>query len=353
MLHKQQKKTSGFLDAFKEIVILVTIVFLVRTFGFGLYQVPTGSMETTMLIGERFFADKFTILFSKPVRGDIISFNDPLFPYATNPLIRTYQEYVGIFSGPTNWGPMNWTKRVIGQPGDVVEGKIEDGKPVVYVNGQKLDQPYVNQYPLLAVWADDPAVLYEKAVQEAFSYVHGHAHTREAVEELAARIMAGQRKWFPYDDQVPLDKQPFHRIHPGRIVRAPAGYQEPGVTVTADGKLLKESHVPVGLEEARMHGGGEMKRQGDSYWNGTDEFKITLNDHQYWLMGDNRRGSHDCRVFGPIDVHLIHGKIIFRIWSLDSASDAWLDSWWIIDLIKHPVDFWSRLRGSRFFQVVR
>ena len=50
-------------NSIKEIVTLLFVVFLIRTFGFGLYQVPTGSMETTMLVGERFFADKFTVLF--------------------------------------------------------------------------------------------------------------------------------------------------------------------------------------------------------------------------------------------------------------------------------------------------
>ena len=62
----------------KEILALLTIVFLIRTFGFGLYQVPSGSMETTMLVGERFFADKFTYLFTAPKRGDIISMNEPI-----------------------------------------------------------------------------------------------------------------------------------------------------------------------------------------------------------------------------------------------------------------------------------
>lgn len=46
------------------IVIILPLAFIIRTFFYGLYQVPTGSMETTMLVGERFFADKFTVLFS-------------------------------------------------------------------------------------------------------------------------------------------------------------------------------------------------------------------------------------------------------------------------------------------------
>ena len=44
----------------------------------------------------------------------------------------------------------------------------------------------------------------------------------------------------------------------------------------------------------------------------------------------------------------IHGRIIFRIWSIDSD-----ESWWIVDLIKYPIDFWKRVRWSRFFQIIR
>src|SRR5271163_4874697 len=126
-----------------EFVLLLGLVFLVRTYGFGLYQVPSGSMETTMLKGERFYADKFSYAFlSKPERGDIIAFNEPRFQYSKNPLKRWIEYYV--------WGPSNWTKRIIGAPGDHIKGVVEDGKPVVYRNGEKLDEPYINKYPLIA-----------------------------------------------------------------------------------------------------------------------------------------------------------------------------------------------------------
>src|SRR5579871_3786143 len=122
--NKSNKQAVGILATIKELAGLLLIVFLIRTFGFGLYQVPTGSMETTMLVGERFFADKLSYNFRAPRRGEIISFNDPSFKYSTNPITKIFQRYV--------WGPSNWTKRVIGIPGDIIRGVIENGKPVVY-----------------------------------------------------------------------------------------------------------------------------------------------------------------------------------------------------------------------------
>ena len=61
-----KQKSKSWLSSITEFLFLLMVVFLIRTFGFGLYQVPTGSMETTMLVGERFFADKFSYNFRKP-----------------------------------------------------------------------------------------------------------------------------------------------------------------------------------------------------------------------------------------------------------------------------------------------
>jgi len=303
-------KKAGFLASVREIVVLLLIVFIIRTFGFGLYQVPTGSMETTMLVGERFFADKFTILFSSIKRGDIIAFNDPTFKYSKNKFMRVLQDYV--------WGPSNWTKRVIGIPGDELKGTIEDGRPVVYLNGKKLNEPYLNKYPLIRVW-------------------------NIGLRDLQKRIQSGQLsrgdigsllKTKSYDPQKPFEAQAFYQIKKDRIYRGEDGQP----VITMPGTPMEAGPAIYGPKVVK----------GDNYWNNGDEFYVKLGANQYWLMGDNRLGSTDCRVFGPIDGRLIHGKILFRIWSHDSD-----ENWWILDLLKHPVEFWSRFRWSRFFQSVK
>jgi len=298
-------KRTGFLSSLREFVALLVVVFLIRTFVFGLYQVPSGSMETTMLVGERFFADKFTYLFSSPQRGDIITLNDPTYAYSTNPLVNVFESYV--------WGPSNWTKRVIGIPGDHVKGVIEDGKPVVYVNGQKLNEPYLNEYPLIYICKEDPALLLKRAQQEIFKE-HGGNIDAETFAQLATYAIFSRTTPKSYDPQKPYDQQPFYRINANRVF-------------TVDGKpFLKEpGSVSAG-----------------------DEFSVVLKENQYWCMGDNRLGSSDSRVLGVFSGKLIHGKIRLRIWSMDTD-----ESWWIVDLLKHPIDFFSRIRWSRFFQVVR
>ncbi len=301
---KKEKKPFFSWANFKEIGSLLFLVFLIRTIGFGLYQVPSGSMETTMLVGGRFFADKFTYLFTSPKRSDIISMNAPIYPYSHNKLMRLFEDYV--------WGPDNWTKRVIGVPGDTVEGNIEDGKPVIYLNGKKLDEPYLNKYPLIAVYKVDPSGLFQHM-------------TGRSLNDFWRNVT-----FYSYDSDKSYADQPFYRMNPKRIVTG------------ADGKpiLMWPNDAIEPTQEV-------TKEPGKNYWDGSDVFYVALGSSQYWCMGDNRRGSKDCRCFGPIEGRLIHGRILFLIWSIDSD-----ESWWIFDLFKHPIDFWKRVRWNRCFKMV-
>lgn len=297
-----------------EFAVLLVVVFLVRTYGFGLYQVPTGSMETTMLVGERFYADKFSYSFlSDPQRGDIIAFNDPTYLYSKNPVKRWIEYYV--------WGPSNWTKRIIGVPGDHIKGVVEDGKPVVYCNGEKLDEPYLNKYPLIGVLREQDASIMQQLdtmARRGFNDRQG-----ERIASLALTFKS-------YDPNVPLQKQEFYRIDPMMVFYNRTGEPE--------AKYPGEPIAPLrGISS------------GNRSFNGTDEFDVKLGDGEYWVMGDNRRGSQDSRFFGPIHrtKTYIHAKILYRIWSID--SDAWF---WGFDLLQNPVDFFKRVRWNRFFQRV-
>lgn len=317
------QKQQSLISSITEFVMLLLVVFLVRTFIFGLYQVPTGSMETTMLVGERFFADKFSYNFRSPRRGEIIAFNDPEFKYSENRLMKLFQRYV--------WGANNWTKRVIGIPGDVIRGAIEDGKPVVYRNGEKLDESYINAYPLIHVWLQDVNVLRKEIETELSSKFYGRRVDQAAIDHYVWQRLSKLQTWRSYDPAKPYHQQIFYDLDENRIYRDEEGNPEfrvPGTPLfPANGKTTPE--------ETRNN------------WNDGDVFYLKLGADEYWCMGDNRLGSHDCRFFGPIHEQEIHGRIIFRIWSVDSD-----ESWWIVDLIKHPINFWKRVRWSRFFQIM-
>lgn len=269
-----------FADLFESLIVILPVVFLIKTFIFGLYAVPTCSMETTMLVGERFFSDKVTPLFVAPKRGEIISFNDPTYPYSKNWLMNLYEQYMA-------YGVTNYTKRVIAIPGDHIQGKIECGKPVIYLNDVLLEEPYLNKYPIV------------------YRFKDGQVNPRS------------------FDPEKPLNDQPFYRLTQSEIARA---------------------KMYVGNCNILYPNTPAMGRCGDK-----DIYDIHLGPNEYWMMGDNRQGSADSRDWGPLNIAKInfHGRIIFRIWSLDSDQ-----GWWIFDLLQHPIDFWSRVRWSRCMQIL-
>lgn len=265
-------------------IVILPIAFVIRTWGYGLYKVPTGSMETTLLVGESFVSDKFTYTFFRlPKRGEIIAFNEPRFPYSKNILKNKFQHYV--------WGPENWTKRVIGIPGDHVQGKVEEGKPVLYLNGNKLDEPYLNKYSLVPV--------------DNFNTFRS------------------------YDQNHTFEEQPFYRMD--------------GVKV----RYLQKMFVRQGLPPEKKPGDLMLGVSGSDIFDVQLKTKEKDGISEYWVMGDNRLGSSDSRSFGVLNGDFIHGRIVFRLFSIDSNY-----SWILFDLLLHPIDFLKRVRWSRWLQTV-
>lgn len=108
------------------IQILVTaaaIAFVLNTFIIANSKVPTGSMENTIMAGDRVIGSRLSYKFNSPERGDIAIF---IYPDDEANGIKTY-----------------YVKRVIGLPGETVD--IIDGK--IYINGSDtpLDEPYLHE----------------------------------------------------------------------------------------------------------------------------------------------------------------------------------------------------------------
>ena len=97
-------------------VVAIAVALLIQAFLVKPYRIPSESMENTLLIGDRVLVDRVSWRFSEPQRGDITVFHPP-------------------FDGPV------LIKRIIGMPGD--ELSLSDG--AVYVNGRRLDEPYVRR----------------------------------------------------------------------------------------------------------------------------------------------------------------------------------------------------------------
>jgi len=120
------RKKSVVREYAESIIIALLLALVIRTYLVQAFKIPSGSMEDTLAIGDHLLVNKFIygtkipftasqiIKVRDPRRGDVIVFEYPEDP------------------------SKDFIKRVIGTPGDVVEGKDKQ----VYVNGAPYQNPH-------------------------------------------------------------------------------------------------------------------------------------------------------------------------------------------------------------------
>lgn len=129
------------------VVIAIVLSFLIKTFLFRAFFIPSESMVNTLDVDDRIFVN---LLVPKPFaleRGDIVVFKDtkgwlPPTPKTTPGPFKWFQDglvFVGLLPDDTN---QHLVKRVIGLPGDRVS--CCDSSARVSVNGTVLSESYIN-----------------------------------------------------------------------------------------------------------------------------------------------------------------------------------------------------------------
>src|ERR1700683_2424522 len=112
------KSESGFGETVRVVIHALVIALVFRTFLFQPFNIPSGSMKETLLVGDYLFVSKYSYGFthysfpSAPARGDIV-----------------------VFRLPTN-DSIDYIKRVIGLPGD----RIQMINGALYINEQPVQR---------------------------------------------------------------------------------------------------------------------------------------------------------------------------------------------------------------------
>ncbi|MGB5951387.1 MAG: signal peptidase I, partial [Ornithinimicrobium sp.] len=129
--------------------IALVISFVIKTFLMQAFWIPSGSMEDTLVFGDRVIVSKVQAGPLGVERGDIVVFEDPdnwlpapieVDRGPVRNVVAETLEFVGL--APTREGN-HLIKRVIGIGGDTVECCTASGQ--VSVNGAPLDEEYL--YP--------------------------------------------------------------------------------------------------------------------------------------------------------------------------------------------------------------
>lgn len=142
---KKKEEDKSFLAFLRELPVLIILAFglaiLLKTFVVQAFYIPSGSMEPTLMPGDRVLVDK--VLYH-PHRGDIIVFQNPQpSPQPDRGIVGGFLHWLSEGFGFARPPDEDFIKRVIGMPGDVVE--LRDGK--LYVNGRLIPEPYLHGRP--------------------------------------------------------------------------------------------------------------------------------------------------------------------------------------------------------------
>lgn len=122
---REPEKEGGILHTIMEyavsIGIAIVAALLINNFILLNVNIPSGSMQNTIMKGDRVFGFRLAYLFSEPERGDIV-----------------------IFKWPDDES-VNYIKRIIGLPGETVT--IRGGKVYINDSDTPLDEPYLAETP--------------------------------------------------------------------------------------------------------------------------------------------------------------------------------------------------------------
>ncbi len=133
---EEKRKESGLSETIRVIVHALLIALVIRTFLFQPFNIPSGSMKATLLIGDYLFVSKYTYGYSR--------FSFPLSPPLFSGRIMASEPQRGdvvVFRLPKD-DSTDYIKRVIGLPGDriqMIEGRL-------HINGQPVQRERLDDY---------------------------------------------------------------------------------------------------------------------------------------------------------------------------------------------------------------
>ena len=125
-LAKKKKEKSGFADTVRTLIFAVLIAIVIRTVAFEPFNIPSGSMVPTLLIGDYLFVSKYSYGYSR--------YSLPLGLNLFSGRVLNHEPETGdvvVFKLPRD-SSIDFIKRVIGLPGDRIQ--VRGG--ILNINGQ-------------------------------------------------------------------------------------------------------------------------------------------------------------------------------------------------------------------------
>ena len=331
----KKSKTREWVDA---IVFAVVAATIIRGLLFSAYAIPSGSMEGTELTGDYLFVSKCSYGPRMPFTPVAIPFTEPRIGILMN--MKSY------------WDGIQWPYMRI--PGFT---HVKKGDIVVFNKPSETGTPIDQQTTLIKrcqATAGDTLTIVNAQV-----YINGKAapnapkaqtsynvtfSTQDFNQQVLSDLnieVAGQTGANTYEMVIPVDNLATFKSYPFvksvvPVVATAGVYSEEifpnnpkfkwnldnfgplvipkkGMTIP-----LNDSTVILYKQAIEYYEGSRLGRSGSGYTlNGKPATAYTFKMDYYWMMGDNRHNSLDCRFWGYVPEDHIIGKAVITWFSTD------------------------------------
>jgi signal peptidase I len=160
-IKSKPKDEGGILETVKVVFQALLIALVIRTLLFQPFNIPSGSLIPTLLIGDYLFVSKYTYGYSK----HSMPFSPPLFQgrvWAAEPK----RGDIAVFKLPTD-NSTDYIKRVIGLPGDRIQ--MIDG--VLHLNNQPVKRERIADFVTTDAWGRaTTAIQYRETLPNGVSH---------------------------------------------------------------------------------------------------------------------------------------------------------------------------------------
>ena len=313
----EKKRRSSFGKALHRVdmsVMAVVLVLLIQTFYIGNYVIPTGSMEETIKIKDRVFANMVKYKFTSPKVNDIVAFKEPM----TNKLMFT-KRLVGV-AGQTlqikDIQAMDLTDpSTVDDAGNVRVSNVDAGN--IYLDdkkAEKLNRPYTKDGFLLDSKIYIPKKGDKVKIDKIVIIPKGKARIEGTDNFVTGTDWSGYKdgnyKFLtPEEFLARIGTNKGFKDIVGNEDRYEEGNPKYDVYYTFFLKVEGRDELVLPIMDFKYDDALFLKLlKGET---------LTLNKNYYIAMGDNTTNSLDSRFFGYVSEDRIKGKLLLRWWPLN------------------------------------
>ena len=364
---KGQKRvyTNSYQEWGDSISFAIVVATFVRWIWLEPYTIPTGSMEKTLMVGDFLFVNKMSYGTRTPITPlqiplthqkvwgtNMKSFSDAIrLPYFRLPgFAKIKNNDIVVFNYPAELEypidlKTNYIKRCVAIPGDTLSVQNKQ----LFINGVAAKNPPAMQFKYKC-YTNNPI---SERVRKKYSIHSYDMYLNDMINmgsksgyllDLSPATATKLRETKIFDSIVPINHDeldqsqllfPFARKtqHWTNDNYGPLWVPKKGTTIKLDSNMVEM----YGQTIINYEGDKTVEQAGDKLKiDGKLVSEYTFKQDYYFMMGDNRHNSSDCRVWGFVPEDHIVGKA-WMVWlSLDSE-----------------LPFPERIRWNRSFKMIK